>query len=342
MENEIKVSVIVPVYKVEKYLRRCVDSLIKQDYPDIEIILVDDGSPDNSGMICDEYKERYKNIKVIHKTNGGLSSARKVGFEVATGKLISFVDSDDYVSPHYISQLAKPFENSSVQLSICGYSTIKGENATAYKLPYNTDYIENRNIPKQYILPLIGKSSHRGDINIPGFVPIRMYRRDLLENSDFVSEREYYTEDILMNILYARRLTGNIAVVNLPLYYYCINTGSLTLSYREGKFKMLMARYEYCNRIAQNMDVDATQKQTRLDGNLISAVLGGIYNIGVIKNYSNFKSELKEIFNCKEVRSLFERGGWTKDSTSEKLIYLSYKAKAYFLLYTLLKLRKES
>lgn len=341
MENEIKVSVVVPVYKVEKYLKRCVDSLIKQDYPDIEIILVDDGSPDNSGMICDEYKERYKNIKVIHKTNGGLSSARKAGFEAASGELISFVDSDDYVSPHYISQLAKPFENSSVQLSICGYSTIKGENATAYKLPYNTDCIENRDIAKQYILPLIGKSSLRGDINIPGFVPIRMYRRDLLENSDFVSEREYYTEDILMNILYARRLTGNIAVVNLPLYYYCINTGSLTLSYREGKFKMLIARYEYCNRIAKEMEMETTLKQIRLDGNLISVIMGSIYNIGAIRKYSRFKSELKSIFNHKEVRSLFDRGAMTQDSTWKKIIYLTYKTKAYFLLYTLLKLRKE-
>ncbi|MDE6247374.1 MAG: glycosyltransferase [Muribaculaceae bacterium] len=341
MANEKKVTVIVPVYKVENYIRRCVDSLLKQDYPHIEIILVDDGSPDNSGEICDEYGERYGNIKVIHKPNGGLSSARKAGFEVATGELICFIDSDDYVSPHYVSRLAKPFEDYSVQLSVCGYSIIKGEKSTANKLPYNKDIIENNKIEEEYILPLIGTSSHKGEINIPGFVWIRMYRKALLQDSDFVSEREYYTEDTLMNILYARRLNGNIGVVNLPLYNYCVNSGSLTLSFREGKFKMLIARYEYCNRIAKEMEMETTLKQIRLDGNLISVIMGSIYNIGAIRKYSRFKSELKSIFNHKEVRSLFDRGAMTQDSTWKKIIYLTYKTKAYFLLYTLLKLRKE-
>ena len=92
-----KVSIIVPVYKVEKYLRKCIDSIINQTLKDIEIILVDDGSPDNCGKICDEYAAKDTRIKVIHKENGGLSSARNAGMEVAEGEYIGFVDSDDWI-----------------------------------------------------------------------------------------------------------------------------------------------------------------------------------------------------------------------------------------------------
>ncbi|MDT6814838.1 glycosyltransferase, partial [Enterococcus faecium] len=92
-----EISIIVPVYKVEKYLRKCVDSILAQTFTDFEVILVDDGSPDNSGKICDEYAEKDNRVRVIHKENGGLSSARNAGIDVARGKYLGFVDSDDYI-----------------------------------------------------------------------------------------------------------------------------------------------------------------------------------------------------------------------------------------------------
>ena len=92
-----KISVIVPVYNVENYLRRCVDSIINQTYKNLEIILVDDGSPDNCPVICDEYAQKDSRIKVIHKENGGLSSARNCGMDMATGEYIGFVDGDDWI-----------------------------------------------------------------------------------------------------------------------------------------------------------------------------------------------------------------------------------------------------
>lgn len=95
--NNPKISVIVPIYNVEKYIKRCVESLINQSYKNLEIILVDDGSPDNCPKICDDYADKYSNIKVLHKTNGGLSDARNAGMEIATGEYISFIDSDDYI-----------------------------------------------------------------------------------------------------------------------------------------------------------------------------------------------------------------------------------------------------
>lgn len=91
------ISVIVPVYKVEKYLKRCVDSILAQTYPCLEVILVDDGSPDGCPAICDEYAREDRRVRVIHKENGGLSDARNAGIDAAKGKFLGFVDSDDYV-----------------------------------------------------------------------------------------------------------------------------------------------------------------------------------------------------------------------------------------------------
>lgn len=100
-----KISVIVPVYKVEAYLPRCVESLLSQTYKDFEIILVDDGSPDTCPAMCDAYAKKYSNIHALHKENGGLSDARNAGVTIAKGEYVTFVDSDDYVHPAYLEML---------------------------------------------------------------------------------------------------------------------------------------------------------------------------------------------------------------------------------------------
>jgi Glycosyltransferases involved in cell wall biogenesis len=99
------ISVIVPIYKVEKYLSKCIDSILNQEYQNIEIFLVDDGSPDSCGSLCDEYLSKDHRIKVIHKTNGGLSDARNVALDIMTGEYVTFIDSDDFVSSTYILTL---------------------------------------------------------------------------------------------------------------------------------------------------------------------------------------------------------------------------------------------
>ena len=97
------ISVIVPIYNVEKYLKQCIDSIINQTYKKLEIILVDDESPDECGIICDEYQKKDSRVRVIHKKNGGVSSARNVGIDIATGKWITFIDSDDWIDEEYFN-----------------------------------------------------------------------------------------------------------------------------------------------------------------------------------------------------------------------------------------------
>ena len=112
------ISIIVPVYKVEKYLSRCVESILKQTYTDIEIFLVDDGSPDNCGKICEMFANRDPRVKVIHKENGGLSDARNAALEIFSGDYVTFIDSDDYVAEDYVERLYKLIETSGSQMSV--------------------------------------------------------------------------------------------------------------------------------------------------------------------------------------------------------------------------------
>ena len=118
MKKNNLISIIVPIYNVEKYLKKCIDSIINQTYKNLEIILVDDGSPDNCGKICDEYAKKDNRIKVIHKENGGVSSARNVGVENATGEYIGFVDSDDYIEKDMYEVLINNLKKENADISI--------------------------------------------------------------------------------------------------------------------------------------------------------------------------------------------------------------------------------
>ena len=129
-----KISVIVPVYNVEKYLEKCVNSLINQSYTDLEIILVDDGATDSSGAMCDELQKLDRRIKVIHKVNGGLSDARNTGIEIATGDYITFLDSDDYVHPDLYQNLYRLIIEKDCDVAICNYEYVDEEGKGVYPI----------------------------------------------------------------------------------------------------------------------------------------------------------------------------------------------------------------
>lgn len=127
------ISIIVPVYKVEKYLKRCVDSILTQTYQNMEVILVDDGSPDNCGAICDRYKETDNRVVVIHKKNGGLSDARNAAIPLAKGEYISFIDSDDWVSSYYVEHLYEAVAKCDADIGISWFENVFEEKALQSK-----------------------------------------------------------------------------------------------------------------------------------------------------------------------------------------------------------------
>ena len=151
MKNNDLISVIIPIYNVEKFLSFCIDSIVNQTYKNLEIILVDDGSTDNSGKICDEYALKDNRIKVMHKQNGGVSSARNVGLNIAKGKYIGFVDSDDYVENDMFEILHNLIIKNNVDISCCNKFVFKKNKFTASKnFPNDTSLLFNEvlNNPK--------------------------------------------------------------------------------------------------------------------------------------------------------------------------------------------------
>ena len=156
------ITIIVPIYNVEKYLRECIESICRQTYRNIEIILINDGSNDNSAKICDEYKEKDSRIKVIHKENGGVSSARNKGLEIAKGAYITFVDGDDYIDEKYCEKLLKNLKENNVECVLCGFNRIyektaevvtKGENLLLDKNKSEKKLLKDS---KQYLKYKIG------------------------------------------------------------------------------------------------------------------------------------------------------------------------------------------
>lgn len=130
------ISVIIPIYNVEEYLEKCVNSVLNQTYSDLEIILVDDGSTDNSGKICDELKNKDNRIIVIHQENQGLSAARNAGIAKALGEYIAFVDSDDYIMEDMYETLYKNLEKTDADISICKYQYVKKQQKIDFRFGY--------------------------------------------------------------------------------------------------------------------------------------------------------------------------------------------------------------
>lgn len=238
MEN-VKVSVIIPVYKVEKYLIRCINSIIGQTYKNIEIILIDDGSPDRCPIICDEYSKKDERIKVIHKKNGGLSSARNKGVDLSSGEYITFIDSDDFISEFYIEYLLKAvIENNS--LMSCCQDIRFGNEKNLY------DSLGNKNNKfNYYIMTKNDFFSEMLELNSDLRTAWgKMFHASLFKKYNF-DETFYFAED--MKIIH--RLVNecnNIVKVNNVLYYYSQESESLVRSkFRYEKLQMLECAYEW-------------------------------------------------------------------------------------------------
>lgn len=255
MENNISVSIIMPVYNVEKYLRKSLESLINQTLKNIEIIVVDDGSTDNCSNICDEYKNRDSRIKVIHKKNQGLGLARNSGLDIAKGEFISFLDSDDDVDSNFYENLfytAKKYNADAV------WGEFKRIDDNGNILEKWQDGVEkNQYLGNEIINEVLPDMINGKKIRIPKSVWSWMYKREIIDKNKvrFCSEREYISEDLIfqLNLL---PLCKNIAKSkNEAYYYYRINNKSLSRVYKKERFeKVKKLHYEVC-RIIKSMKI---------------------------------------------------------------------------------------
>ncbi|MBO5870952.1 MAG: glycosyltransferase [Clostridia bacterium] len=203
------ISVIVPIYKVEKYLDECVESIVNQTYTNLEIILVDDGSPDNCPQMCDKWAARDSRIKVIHKQNGGLSDARNAGMAMATGEYIGFVDSDDWISEDMYSLLFKNIKDKSSDISACGISCFYDDNDTdTFIMTPSDEYVLDSSTGIKAIV--------KEDI-LKQPVWYKLYKKEIIKDIPFKVGKCH--EDVF----WSYQAIGNakcISIIPEPCYYY--------------------------------------------------------------------------------------------------------------------------
>lgn len=225
-----KVSVIVPVYNVEKYLRQCLDTIINQTLKEIEIILIDDGSTDSSLTICKEYTKLDGRIKLIHKENEGLGYTRNKGLQEATGEFVGFIDSDDWIE---LDMFEKLYQTAVEKKADTCLGNIKGK-----KLLF-----EGKEV-KQELLPKMIGSKYDGTDYYGMSVWRGIYQLDLIKthNVQFPSERELISEDIIFDIQYYS-IAQKVVLIDHKFYYYRENLNSLTKRYRENRFDLYKKLY---------------------------------------------------------------------------------------------------
>ena len=215
MENSPKISIIVPVYEVEQYMNRCINSIVNQTYENLEIILVDDGSPDSCPEICEEWAKLDNRIKVIHKKNGGLSDARNKGMNIATGELIGFVDSDDWISPDMYTILYEQMVKNDSDISACGVEKVWENKKEKERLTPLGSYVLNR---EEAMEAIIDESLLKQP------VWYKLYKRKVIQNVSFPVGK--YHEDVF----WTYQIIGNankVSIIDTPCYFYYQRKGSI-------------------------------------------------------------------------------------------------------------------
>lgn len=231
------VSIIVPIYRVEKYLCRCIESLLKQTYDKIEILLIDDGSDDSSGEICDRYAAKYNNVFSFHQSNQGISSARNLGMEKAKGTYLTFVDADDYVCPTFVETLLQTLTLGNSQLSIAGITHDIETYENSINKPINEHMINK--FQSQYVLDHIFSN----DIFM-GYVCNKIFLCDVIRSNNITFRKDIRIwEDLVFVCEYLKKI-DYVSTVDKIIYYYENRTNSAvnSLSLENEKTKITAAK----------------------------------------------------------------------------------------------------
>lgn len=240
-----KISVIVPVYRVEKYLGRCVNSLLGQTLSDIEIILVDDGSPDGCPALCDEFAKKDGRIKVLHKENEGLGLARNSGMSLAVGEYIAFVDSDDYVKSEMYRTLYEAAQRENADIAMCGLCCIGGIMSAKENDVQNINCFDGYTVfdgkegIDRLMLDISGALPKEDQDSRYGFSSVKnIYRKEVLEKNKirFLSEKEVMSEDVFFLLDFLDKCECAVGVPG-AFYCFCRNGQSLSKSYRSDRFE---------------------------------------------------------------------------------------------------------
>ncbi len=219
-KKEALISIIVPVYKVEEYLNKCIDSILNQAYKNLEVILVDDGSPDRCGEICDEYAQKDDRVRVVHKQNGGLSDARNAGIDAATGEYLMFVDSDDYIHPEMAAKLYEALARDEADMALCNFLYVD-ENGEKTDEENDNSPIKDEVLTRDEAFCKALRSYKKWYYVVAWN---KLYKKEIFKTLRFPYGKVHEDEFVIHKVLGA---CAKISCISDPLYYYVQRTGSI-------------------------------------------------------------------------------------------------------------------
>lgn len=292
------ISVIVPVYNAESTLRRCVDSILKQSYQSFEIILIDDGSEDLSGRICDDYGKKDDRIIAIHQNNQGVSVARNRGLDIAKGEFITFIDSDDYVESDYLMVLFSGMVSYGVDICMTSLLVNEGIVDRGTRLNSNSEIIS----------AILGDNfgNNAGPFN-------KLFKRSIIGSLRF-DKHVYLGEDTLFDVEYAKRCNNGV-FINETLYHYDQSTSSISYMRNPAKLEMYLTYAES----RRKMLSDTTKLSSNCREMLVHAFFSSILNCFYQSRYfHNRKAEMKMCLAMKEAQHKYSFSGL---ATRQKVTY---------------------
>ena len=294
------ISIVVPVFNTEQYIYRCVNSILEQTYKNIEIILIDDGSRDGSGIICDQLAEANDTITVIHKKNEGLGVARNTGIKNASGKYITFIDSDDYISVDHINNLINALVINKADACYGGHTKVNGNDEVRYLNALSGESFEGDALIKEIIPRMCGQTGSRDDC-IQMSVCMAMYSLDLIrrEGIRFVSERQFVSEDLIFNLDYISH-SKKVCFSSDTGYFYWFNDTSLSHSYLPDRFEKSKVMLHEVSSKTKELGIYDECEQRIINSLLVNTRVSlqseqkQSHIVGIRKTYRKFSSIIKD------------------------------------------------
>ncbi|MGL6107825.1 glycosyltransferase [Romboutsia sp.] len=347
MMNDNMISIIIPVYNAETYLEECLTSIKNQTFKDLEVLLVDDGSSDNSKGIIDKFMDKDNRFKYFYQKNSGVSAARNLGIDKAQGKYITFVDADDWLDATMYDTILSKMEANQSQMALCSYVREYPHLNKSEKedLPFkNKSLFLNEEVQSIVLYEMLGKKALR-NTSIMGSVWRLVFSREFVLNNTLQFDRSIKVgEDLLFSISALKKCT-NLTVVDEPFYHYRFTPGSAMLKYRPNQWEIGHGFNKKFREAVQGLPMDDINELIAFD--LIRAALGSSESVCKPENKNNATAKLKQIKEiCKtpDLVTYMKYIDFSKVSSKDKLKinFLKYKFPIGLYSFYTLKSKKSS
>lgn len=334
-------TIVLPIYKVEKYLDRCIKSIINQTYKTLEIILVDDGSPDRCPQMCEDWAKKDCRIKVVHKDNAGLGMARNTGIEHATGEYIFFFDSDDYVALDTVEKVFQVAERTGAELIMYGHKDVDGNgNLKNTIIPFSEkEYYEGAEIQDSLLADMVGSIpgvSKNGNIWMSACMSAYKYTLIHRTGFRFVSERELISEDVY-SLLCLMKDVKSVAIIPEAFYFYCENGASLTHTYRNDRYSRIKEFYNACIEKCDELGYEPVVKERFAYVYMANTIAALKMIVSSDMNTKEKKKSVREIVHDELMQKNIRQINIRNEGIMRKLLFSAIRGKQPGLVYLMVK-----